>query len=185
MFQRVRSLLQTHDLAHAKTSPNHKCNKCARPSTLSCAGCKGAPTANGGPPVCIWYCGPECQKVDWPKHKRECKSRQVRKILYRAGSTAQLAFYVFREVTFNTQIGAFERLGHNLILHGISYSENQSLVPFPRHKIRNENDIRAILGHRCAGAALIFMDQMIKTMLQGNTYSLAIDSYFQFLTYEL
>lgn len=42
------------------------CAVCGLPTTSRCAGCQGAA-----------YCRKECQKADWPTHKRECKGKSL------------------------------------------------------------------------------------------------------------
>lgn len=37
------------------------CVICQKPSTSKCSACKG-----------VNYCGPQCQRLDWPSHKSEC-----------------------------------------------------------------------------------------------------------------
>ena len=55
----------------AKLQPLPCCSTCNKASTemFSCYCCKG-----------VAYCGPECQRKGWPKHKTECK--QIQKLYW-------------------------------------------------------------------------------------------------------
>lgn len=55
------------EYAEAKKSHLHFCqnDECNETKTKKCAGCQSS-----------WYCSMECQKVDWPNHKAECKEIQ-------------------------------------------------------------------------------------------------------------
>ena len=42
-----------------------ECNRCRKPATMKCSKCK-----------CIYYCGQECQRMDWLTHKPTCAAAQ-------------------------------------------------------------------------------------------------------------
>lgn len=43
----------------AATAQHHSCALCQKPATLRCARCQSG-----------WYCSKECQRSDWPSHKK-------------------------------------------------------------------------------------------------------------------
>ena len=65
IIQKIKSAdtknLQT--MSHIHFCQNENCNTSSK--TKKCAGCQSS-----------WYCSMECQKVDWPNHKAECKEIQ-------------------------------------------------------------------------------------------------------------
>lgn len=46
-------------------NPGATCDNCGKEASLAMKRCSGCLAAH--------YCSPSCQKVDWPRHKRECK----------------------------------------------------------------------------------------------------------------
>ena len=48
------------------------CHESVPPRLQLCGFCKA-----------LWYCGAVCQRRDWPRHKHECVSRELRRQLHR------------------------------------------------------------------------------------------------------
>lgn len=42
----------------------HRCEKCNMPTDQKCKGCG-----------MVYYCGSDCQKADWKRHKKQCKKK--------------------------------------------------------------------------------------------------------------
>ncbi|CAH0027491.1 unnamed protein product [Clonostachys rhizophaga] len=63
-----------HSSLRYDTMPNHqKCAGCGKGScTLTCSRCKVTEVGH----LRVHYCSSECQKSDWPSHRKVCRSRQ-------------------------------------------------------------------------------------------------------------
>jgi len=72
-----------------------------QPARLLCSACKETPEYED---QTTWYCSQTCQHTHWASHKLQCKMFQSRKMLYRAGSFLQEAFYMYREKVFDKLI---------------------------------------------------------------------------------
>ena len=70
-----------------------ECSNCKKPAKLSCSGCKPSIALEGDPPIAR-YCGAECQKADWARHKPICSKVKDRLVLYRVVETAQRLWYI-------------------------------------------------------------------------------------------
>lgn len=99
-------------------------------------------------------------------HKSICKASQERQILYRAGESAQLAFYTYREVVFDKKITRVESDGKNMILHE-GYYDTDLLIPFPTELFPCLADKQAILSFLSCSDAVGYMHEIIKAMLTG------------------
>ena len=145
----------------------HSCAHCRRDAHLICNGCNGAPDDAGGHVLKVWYCGPMCQKIDWAYHKTDCRAAQARKILHRAASTAQRAFYILREKLCDKVISKIEKVGSELHLsaHGPPMVF-PSIHPFASDLISDERDRQIVLADG-ASEDVVYLHGMLSTMLQG------------------
>jgi hypothetical protein len=85
---------------------------------MACGGCKGAPIMEGDAEM-AHYCSSGCQQANWTQHKPQCQRLQDRKTLYRIAATAQMFFYVYRELTLcEFDIKDVETDGEDLRLRG-------------------------------------------------------------------
>lgn len=109
-----------------------ECNNCHKPAKQACSSCKEHQTTQN----IVHYCGSACQKADWTKHKVDC--RRLRKLgaarkserifLERVMTTAQMLFYIHRELTWGQlDIQAIEKNGEDLLLRGFVSFKTQML----------------------------------------------------------
>lgn len=142
------------------------CAQCAKAATKACRGCTGAPLADGKGTARVAYCDAVCQKAHWPKHKTNCKITQARRTLYRAGETAQQAFYLYREFVFDMLIETVESNENALIVHHGNH-ETYPLVPFPHSLFSCEKDKHMMLSWIASDNAVGYMHDLISGMLEG------------------
>lgn len=145
----------------------HVCVNCDKPATQSCSACRGSPNSEGGLVGPTWYCSSECQKINRPAHKDICKRREVRKILYRAGSTVEAAFEKYREELFDKSIKAIERNGKNVMLVDGYYNTKDCIFPFSLALFPDEGEKRAVLMYLTCEDAYASMHNTIKMLLKG------------------
>lgn len=92
----------------------------------------------------------------------------MRKILYRAGEMAQMAFYAYREHTFDLLIERVEKNGKDLLIYEASYGKTQECYfQFPDHLLPDERDKQAVLTYLTCGDAVGYMHELFKTLLDG------------------
>ena len=136
-------------------------------ATQVCTGCKGAPDPTITSHVKTLYCNTSCQESHWNAHKQDCKAHQARKILYRASETAQKAFYVFREFTYEQNIERMANKSDSLWLYEGIYDDDRIFYPFPHHLLPQERDKQATLTYLTCGEAIAYMHGLLRTMLKG------------------
>lgn len=96
----------------------------------------------------------------------------MRKVLYRAGETAQMAFYIFREKTYDQNITRVEKKENSLFLYDGYYDDDKMLtpfIPFPHNLITEEQDKQAALTFLTCGDAVAYMHDFFKIMLKGQS----------------
>jgi len=140
-----------------------------------CGGCRDTPLETKP----TYYCNAQCQKADRTSHKALCMRLQTRRAFYRAGSTLQQIFYLFREILFDKLVVKIEEKGGKLYIHegiydllinehGIPYqTEIGVLYPFPSDLIANPTDKHAVLSFLGCEDALAYLSEIIKKMLEG------------------
>ena len=121
---------------------------------------------DGTPKTPTYYCGAGCQKQDWETHKRECKSSNVRKIIYRAGQTCQELFYILREILFDKAITKIKKEGEDLAIYEGDYN-GRLFVDYPHNLVTNMNDRKAILSFAACSDAVQFLAPMVEKILEG------------------
>ena len=121
----------------------------------------------GTPKIPTYYCGAGCQKQDWETHKRECKSSNVRKIIYRTGQTCQELFFILREILFDKAITKIEKRGEDLVLYEGNYIGRLFVDP-PQDLVDNPKDWKAILSFAACSDAVHFLGTIVKDILEGN-----------------
>lgn len=145
----------------------HQCLNCAQTATHTCKACRAMPNATDGQLSSAWYCGAECQKAHWTKHKPQCKAAQARQALYRAGDLAQKLYYVFSKTTYMFCPWRIEKMGTTWLLHPIVYINKSWLVPFPSATIPNVRDQEALLSYQGCSSAVFAMQNVVKVLLEG------------------
>ncbi|KAL9028106.1 MAG: hypothetical protein Q9196_003479 [Gyalolechia fulgens] len=141
----------------------HLCIRCCQPATKSCAACVNAPADEYGSHESSWYCGVDCQKGDWHRHKSLCNASVLRKVLYRAAETAQELFYIYREIVFDKLIVKVARKEKEIIVHEGLYEE--CFIPFPSSLFPEEKEKKAMLTYLACGDVCGYLGVVLKTML--------------------
>jgi hypothetical protein len=143
------------------TEPQAQCEACGKPATSKCRGCKTDTYAHA-------YCGPECQKTDWPKYKSVCKDLQLEHTLERVAVVAQDAYLNFRELTWDTPIDRIEtRAGEIITYDGDQMLNTRMFLKFPSKMIKEEKMRAAILTNWMCNEPLAFMFTLMTKLLQG------------------
>ena len=151
------------------SSSNYKsCAFCDKSNASQiCSGCNGAPDPTITGHIKTLYCNSGCQKSHWTAHKKDCKAHQARRLLYRAGETAQKAFYMFREFTYEQNIERMADKDASLVLYEGRYLDDRIFYPFPHHLLPQERDKQATLTYLTCGEAIAYMHGLLRTMLKG------------------
>lgn len=170
----------------AQTSQS--CGYCGKIATNFCIACKGAPGPEGGQIANTRYCDKACQKADWTFHRRFCRATRLRRGLYRAGLTLQLALYLFeehfwylplekKETTNDTKYYRENRDpegsrtlyvdNSGTLPSGEEHLPTPFLRPFPNSILPDKYEKAAVLVHLNCSEALWCMHTMIKCMLRG------------------
>jgi len=151
-----------------KKSEKHQCRSCGKPAERCCVACLEAPSITGGLSPTTWYCGAACHRADWVAHKKGCKASKIRKTLFRAGSTAQLVFYMYREINIDWAYTTVEEtnglLNHHL---GLDLCLDELVFPFSSDTALDEHSRQSLLSDYSCGDTCGFMHNLIKTLLQG------------------
>ena len=79
-----------------------------------------------------------------------------------------MAFYAYREKTFDILIERVEKNGTDLVIHEALYDKTIDLYfQFPHHLLPDERDKQAVLTFLTCGDAVGYMHEMLKVMLNG------------------
>ena len=103
--------------------------------------------------------------MNWHSHKKDCKASQDRLIIYRAGATAQLAFFAFHEAVFDKNITNVKFEPDHITIHDGFYGEEELLFPFPHHHFSSPKDKQAMLAFSACSDALAFVEKVLLKML--------------------
>ena len=173
-----------------------ECAHCGNYAALQCSGCKDIQREENAPQHVTLYCNIDCQKSDWPSHRKICKHLQAKKLLYRAGDMLQKAWLAYREGSYNCNVIKVDKIGealfvyhgnedvphgmhnHNVIkvdkvdealfvYHGDEDVPPGTQFPFPNHLMDHPRDKQAVLCHSTCFESLAYMYNVIKDMLQG------------------
>lgn len=155
--------------------PINPCAHCRKDAILVCNGCHQARDAFGNEVAKTWYCSPNCQIQDWRKHKAACRLAQDRRSIYRAGRTAQLAFYRYLEQFFDLGIAHVEKKGDDIYLYEGLYDDFDKL-PFSWSFFTNEEDKLSALTYLTCGNALGIVHILMEVMIPGEheSYSMKL-----------
>ncbi|MCJ1398892.1 hypothetical protein MMC11_002093 [Xylographa trunciseda] len=154
------------------------CTRCEKPASTVCAGCKSSPSYAVTPElVSVTYCTKDCQVADWPVHKLLCKASSTRRSLFRAASTIQDAFLIYREVVFDKLFTKVEEKNGLLLLTEGLYAQDDIFVPFPETLAKTKLDRQAILTHLTCTDALGWMHNFIGISAQLEEYAVKGKNY--------
>ena len=152
----------------APTSPPTTCIHCKTKAIFTCAGCLAASATTFGISVTTWYCGLNCQKADWNRHKETCKPSQARRSLYRAGKIVRRIFYMYREKVFDKLVLSAERSeNHVRTAIRFAFDHSEFFVPFPDQVCFDQADKQALLACWACADALAYMHGLVKSLLRG------------------
>lgn len=145
-----------------------ECAHCGNYAALKCSGCKDIPREENASGHVTLYCNIDCQKSDWPSHRRICKHLQAKKLLYRAGDMLQKAWLAYREGSYDSNVIKVDKIGEALFV----YHRNKDVprgtqFPFPNHLMDHPRDKQAVLCYCMCFESLAYMYNVIKDMLQG------------------
>lgn len=152
----------------APATPPVICVHCKQKAILACAGCIAVPAAAISFCETTWYCGMNCQKDDWSRHKKICRQGQARRSLFRAGEIVQRTFYMYREKVFDKFVLSVER-NEDHIKMAIQYAfkQDEFFVPFPDEVCVDDADKQALLACWACADALAYMHGLVKSLLRG------------------
>ena len=140
------------------------CALCGKPANNKCTGCKTETESRH-------YCGTNCQKKDWPTHKKACISAQdlrLGKLLERVAGLVQEAYYNFRENTWETPIVKIEDRDDALVLtDGVMLNKTKYFLKFPQHMVTSQRTKAAMLCAWVCNEPLAFMHELVAKLLQG------------------
>ncbi|KAK6433483.1 hypothetical protein LTR95_010340 [Oleoguttula sp. CCFEE 5521] len=141
------------------------CQLCAKPAHSRCGGCSEGLTNDCD--VCVTsYCSKACQQADWPTHKPECKSKNLRKQLYRAADVLQSAFYVVAKATWDYAEVQAERGSDGQRRMHIKSEPVHRFVGYPGFDLTGLEE-QAVLAHGNAMAQVTKMASMVQQVFKG------------------
>lgn len=153
------------------TPTSGKCSSCSNDGAPKvCSGCNAVLDASGTSKVPLTrYCNEACQKAHWLVHKPVCKVHQARKMLYRAGRIAQLAFYEYQEESWNhPPIESVDGSGGDLVVQEAPMNgQKGALSSFPHHLFKSEDEKLAVLTYLGCTDAVNHMYWLLHPMLQS------------------
>lgn len=83
-------------LAAAHAPPKSKCHVCSKPTTMQCSACSNCTVLRAS------YCSKACQKVDWKRHKKQCRMlvfySQVRDLDTTKASTKEERLAIYKTI---------------------------------------------------------------------------------------
>lgn len=151
------------------------CCWCSKQGVTSrCAGCKGAPLADGSyhqPPL---YCGRACQAAHWAAHKTECKQHQASKrkqALQRAGALLKKLFLIWREGCYDRPLVKVERKDNSIYLYE-NYKINTTYEGGRHYCLQGSlfsesGDKEAVLCNMGCDIFLAFLSSVLELVLNG------------------
>lgn len=122
-----------------------ECAHCGNYAALKCSGCQDIPKEENASGHVTLYCNIDCQKSDWPSHRRNCKHLQAKKLLYRAGDMLQKAWIAYREGSYDSNVIEVDKIGEALF--GNEDFPHGTQFPFPNHLMGHPRDNQAVLCH--------------------------------------
>lgn len=147
------------------------CFRCRSPATEKCSGCSAAPAYDNSLPVLTFYCSSGCQKLDWRRHRTECRKLQARKSLNRAALLLQAVIYNIRLHATTLNITSVRVEGTTVYSTGPLPNPlcTQQLRPFPAHLFEDQAILESVLVYTACMEAMVFLCNFITELLQGQT----------------
>ncbi|KAH7072708.1 hypothetical protein BKA63DRAFT_48760 [Paraphoma chrysanthemicola] len=115
------------------SEPTPNCHVCDKPTANKCSGCKSTARPHS-------YCSQECQKKDWPKHKKACSDLKMEYWLAHAAVILQGAYLMLRQNTWDMPIRDIEVLEDKVIIHRGTDNDKDYFVEFPKHLVKEDGD---------------------------------------------
>lgn len=145
----------------------NSCAHCEKDGKLVCNACHHAPDLHGGTVDTVWYWSPDCQ-IAHSQHEFACNVAQDRRSLYRAGATAQLAFYRYLEKFPDPIYTRVEKREEHLYLYTYEDGEDKAAtLPFIWKACDNEEDKLTLLTLLMCGNSTGFVHVLMDIMLPG------------------
>ena len=147
------------------------CIRCRGSTARRCTGCLEAPIYDEESLVSTFYCGVDCQKADWSRHKSGCRKLQARKSLNRAALLLQAIIYRTRMHTTTLQITSAHVEGMTIHLNGShpDPSCTQHMKPFPVHVFEDRAILESALVYAACKEAMVFLYEITMDLLGGQT----------------
>lgn len=161
-------------MGSTSTETEHSINSCAncrKDATQVCNSCHHAPDIHGGEVDPVWYCSPGCQIADRSEHESACQKAQDRRALYRAGATAQLAFYRYLEKFPDGNSRKVEKKGEDdfFVYKDHPNEDNVAALPFSWEACDSEEDRMTVLTLVKCTASTGFTHVLMDIMLPGES----------------
>lgn len=185
----------TMTTTHAKNS----CTNCRKlitepPIPIICPNCSEGRDIDGTPST-IRYCSALCLESDTKNldqqqhHIDDCKARNIRKELYRAGDFLQKVFYIWTEIAFRYDVVRVERVEERIYLSHRSGSEEDEeedgreedatggggegpFYAFPFEICKGEDEMKALLSWMACNDAPQMVLELSRKVLGGEDTSL-------------
>lgn len=141
-----------------------KCSHCGEPATLKCSSCK----------IHV-YCGTDCQKPDWARHKTTCKEITLERTIERCADTLQRAYLDFREITYDNHIAKVEVKDDRVLIYDgpIEMKKSGVFAGFPNHLVTEKNVKMAMLCFLMCNEPIALVFKMLsKLLIRKSTFSL-------------
>lgn len=163
--------LQHHHCAGAMaTTEDAACAACGVASTTRCVGCIEG-VDQYGRPLPTYYCTKDCQQRHWPKHRKDCRIANARKVLYRGGELLKTVWLAFREEAFDLRLSRVQRQGDKLHIYEGKYEDTEVLVRYPQHLVSDPVEKQALLSHRACSDSSAYTYELVQKVFEGNATS--------------
>nr|OQO31821.1 hypothetical protein B0A51_00723 [Rachicladosporium sp. CCFEE 5018] len=100
--------MSTSDAPAPLVATANECASCGEPAELKCSKCSGGVDKDGHVSA-THYCGKACQTKHWSFNEIECKLKQTRQRLWRAGELLRDLAYVHAHATWHHDVSVLRR----------------------------------------------------------------------------
>lgn len=133
----------------------NNCGGCGQPSTNKCAGCK-----------LQHYCGQDCQKKHWAKHKLECKDLYIEHALKRVAHILHEAHLKFRENTWDRVIDKVVTTPDEIRVY-LGMETDELPIKFQHGLMDDEESKMAVLTNEVHGYSTAVLHDLLESLLKG------------------